>query len=73
MRFDFEVRSYLGLSYNDEIQVPVFVCLVQLLLVDPEPRVWQSKIDCLIGSIKCYYCKANPDSRVPVLAFAVKR
>lgn len=53
MRFDFEVRSYLGLSYNDEIQVPVFVCLVQLLLVDPEPRVWQSKIDCLIGSIKC--------------------
>lgn len=53
MRFDFEMRSYLGLSYNDEIQVPVFVCLVQLLLVDPEPRVWQSKIDCLIGSIKC--------------------
>ena len=51
MRFDFEVRSYLGLSYNDEI--PVFVCLVQLLLLDPEPRVWQSKIDCLIGSIKC--------------------
>ena len=37
MRFDFEVRSYLGLSYNDEIQVPVFVCLVQLLLVDLNP------------------------------------
>ena len=37
MRFDFEVRSYLDLSYNDEIQVPVFVCLVQLLLVDPNP------------------------------------
>lgn len=74
MRFDFEVRSYLGLSYNDEIQVPVFVCLVQLLFSGPWTQSLAVK-DWLFDRKYqvCYCCKANPDSRVPVLAFAVKR
>ena len=74
MRFDFEVRSYLGLSYNDEIQGSCFCLPCPTAISGPWTQILAVK-DWLFDRKYqvCYCCKANPDSRVPVLAFAVKR